>query len=261
MSVAIVIPARYGSTRLPGKPMLEICGLSMLERVWRIAKATHGCARIVISTEDPRIEDHARSFGAEAVLTPESCRNGTERTHATLEAATIAEDAVINFQGDAVLTPPWVLQAMIDEFAGPDGDFDIVTPATVLDGAMLAELRENKKANPASGTTVVFDRKRNALYFSKLVLPFVRAPGYTQIYRHIGLYGYRREALERYVSLPPSPLEQTEGLEQLRALENEMTVRVVAVDYRGRTHFSVDAADDVAIVEEIIRNEGELVLE
>ncbi|WP_114009706.1 3-deoxy-manno-octulosonate cytidylyltransferase [Cohaesibacter intestini] len=259
MSTAIIIPARYGSSRLPGKPMLPILGTSMLERIWRIAKATTGCSRVVISTEDERIIKHAMSFGAEAVLTPESCRNGSERSFATLEAANITEEAILNFQGDAVLTPPWVLQAMIDEFAKGEGDFDIVTPATVLDDTMLANLVESKKANPASGTTVVFDANRNALYFSKMILPYIRAAGHTSVYRHIGLYGYRREALERYVNLAPSPLELTEGLEQLRALENGMTVRIVTVDYLGRTHASVDAPDDVKIVEDIIKQEGELV--
>ncbi|SNY92721.1 3-deoxy-manno-octulosonate cytidylyltransferase (CMP-KDO synthetase) [Cohaesibacter sp. ES.047] len=259
MSTAIIIPARYGSSRLPGKPMLGILGLSMLERVWRIANATTGCSRVVISTEDQRVVDHAKTFGAEAVLTPESCRNGTERTFATIEAANIEADAVINFQGDAVLTPPWVLQSMIDEFEKAEGDFDLVTPATKLTAEALEALRESKKVNPASGTTVVFDAKQNALYFSKTILPYFRSQGFASVYRHIGLYGYRVPALKRYVSLPPSPLEQTEGLEQLRALEAGMTVRVVIVDYRGRTHASVDAAEDITIAEEIIRREGELV--
>nr|WP_321443882.1 3-deoxy-manno-octulosonate cytidylyltransferase [uncultured Cohaesibacter sp.] len=231
----------------------------MLERIWRIAKATTGCSRVVISTEDERIVKHAMSFGAEAFLTPDSCRNGSERCFATLEAANITEDAILNFQGDAVLTPPWVLQAMIDEFALAKDGFDIVTPATILDDTMLRNLVESKKANPASGTTVVFDAKRNALYFSKMILPYMRSTGHTSVYRHIGLYGYRREALERYVKLAPSPLELTEGLEQLRALENGMKVRIVTVDYQGRTHASVDAPDDVKIVEDIINKEGELV--
>nr|WP_319388406.1 3-deoxy-manno-octulosonate cytidylyltransferase [uncultured Cohaesibacter sp.] len=260
MSVAIVIPARYGSSRLPGKPMLPILGTSMLERVWRIAKATKGCSRIVISTEDERVIDHARSFGAEAVLTPESCRNGTERSFATIKAANITEEAIINFQGDAVLTPPWVIQAMIDEFEKSQDAFDIVTPATRMSEEAIKSLAESKKVNPASGTTVVFDKRFNALYFSKNILPFVRAKGFASTYRHIGLYGYRRGALEQYVALEPSSLELTEGLEQLRALEYGMTVRIVIVDYQNRTHASVDALEDIGIAEEIIRREGELVL-
>ena len=258
MSVAIIIPARYGSSRLPGKPMLTIAGISMLERVWRIANKTKGCTRVVVSTEDQRIVDHARSFGAEAVVTPDTCANGTERVFATIEEAGITESNLINFQGDAVLTPPWVLQALIDELSSSAGDLDLVTPAVALDETGLRKLHDHKRENPSSGTTVVFNKKRNALYFSKTILPYIRTEGLVPVYRHIGLYGYTSKALAEYVRLAPSPLEQTEGLEQLRALENDMTVRVVVVDYQGRTHGSVDTPDDIKLVEQIIANEGEL---
>ena len=122
----------------------------------------------------------------------------------------------------------------------------------------LEEFLARKQATPASGTTVVFDRKKDALYFSKTVIPYVRKEGHAGIYRHIGLYGYRKASLARYVELAPAPLEQTEGLEQLRALENGMAVRVAIVDYRGRTHWSIDAPEDVAVAEAIIAREGEL---
>lgn len=258
MSVAIVIPARFGSERLKGKPMIEIAGVSLLERVWRIAKAAKGASRVVIATENSRVLDHAASFGAEAVLTPESCANGTERTAAAIAAAGIAEEAVINFQGDAVLTPPWILEAMIKEFASPE-PFDIVTPAVRLTEAMLADLIEHKRKAPSSGTTVTFDLRRNALYFSKQIIPYMRKSGFAAVHRHIGLYGYTAESLGRYVALPPTPLEKTEGLEQLRALESGMTVRVVVVDYRGRTHASVDTPEDIGVVEGLIAREGELI--
>lgn len=258
MSAAIIIPARYGSSRLPGKPMEKIAGISLLERVWRISRATEGATRIVIATEDQRIVDHAASFGAEAVLTPADCENGTERTFHAIAAAGITEKAVLNFQGDAVLTPPWVLQAMIDEFSARPG-FDIVTPAVALDEDGIAALARHKETNPSSGTTVVMGQDRNALYFSKNILPYRRKKGLVPVWRHIGLYGYTTDALSRYVALKPTPLELTEGLEQLRALENGMKVRVVAVDYRGRSHASVDTPDDLRQAEAIIAAEGELV--
>ena len=258
MTAAIVIPARYGSGRLPGKPLLEIRGMTMLERVWRIAKAVDGCTRVVIATEDQRIVDHAASFGAEATLTPDSCRNGTERTYAALDAANIQEEAIINFQGDALLTPPWVLEAMVSEFASTS-PFDIVTPAVKLDEAALAEFMAHKKDNPSSGTTVVFNGQNNALYFSKQVIPYLRKRDAAAVHRHIGLYGYTREGLKTYVNLQESLLERTEGLEQLRAIENGLTVRVTLVDYRGRTHASVDNKDDIGLAEQIIDREGELV--
>jgi len=257
-AAAIVIPARYGSTRFTGKPLHLIAGVSMLERVWRIAKAVGGCTRVVIATEDARIIDHAKTFGAEAVMTPEHCANGTERMHAAMLAAKMGEDILLNLQGDALLTPPWVLEAMIAEMKGAP-EAEIVTPAVKLEGAVLDAFIAHKEISPASGCTVVFDANHNALYFSKAIIPFMRKAGAASIYRHIGLYGYRRRALERYVTLPPTVLEMAEGLEQLRPLEHGMKIRIALVDYRGRTHGSVDAPEDVAVVEAIIAREGELV--
>ncbi|MGO8953905.1 MAG: 3-deoxy-manno-octulosonate cytidylyltransferase [Rhodomicrobium sp.] len=257
MTAAIVIPARYASSRFPGKPLHPVAGVPTLERVWRIAMSVRQATRIVIATDDERILDFARRFDAEAIMTSPDCTNGTERVHDAVCRAAIAEDIVLNLQGDALLTPPWVLEAMIDEMIA-DPSPGIVTPAVLLEGPALAEFLTQKKASPASGTTVVFDLKKNALYFSKTVLPYMRTAGHTGIYRHIGLYGYRKAALARYVDLAPAPLEQTEGLEQLRALENGMPVRIVIVDYRGRTHWSIDAPEDVAVAERIVAREGEL---
>ena len=259
MSAAIIIPARYGSTRFAGKPLHKIAGVSMLERVWRIAKAVRGCSRVVIATEDARIIAHAAGFGAEAVLTPETCANGTERVFAAMQAAAITEDILLNLQGDAVLTPPWVLEAMIAAMNN-DPEADIVTPAVRLEGEALTAFRHHKETHPASGTSVVFDQHFNALYFSKMILPFMRQQGAAAIYRHIGLYGYRQRGLARYVTLTPTPLETAEGLEQLRPLEHGMKIRVAIVDYQGRTHGSVDAPEDVAVIEKIIAREGELVV-
>jgi 3-deoxy-manno-octulosonate cytidylyltransferase (CMP-KDO synthetase) len=259
MSAAIVIPARYASSRFPGKPLHRVAGTPMLERVWRIAKSVPQAARVLIATDDERILKSALAMDAEAVMTSPDCANGTERVHDAVRRAAITEDIVLNLQGDALLTPPWVLEAMIDEMI-LDPLPDIVTPAVRLAGAALDEFLEQKKGTPASGTTVVFGRSRNALYFSKAVLPYRRETGHADVYRHIGLYGYRNAALARYVQLAPTPLEQTEGLEQLRALENGMAIRIAIVDYRGRTHWSIDAPADVTIAERIIAREGELLL-
>ena len=214
-------------------------------------------SRVVVATDDERILAFARGFDAEAIMTSPDCTNGTERVHDAVARAAISEEIVLNLQGDALLTPPWVLEAMIDEMI-LDRTPDIVTPAVRLDGPALEEFVTQKKETPASGTTVVFDRKRNALYFSKAIIPHMRKAGHAGIHRHIGLYGYRKAALARYVELAPTPLEQTEGLEQLRALENGMPVRVAIVDYKGRTHWSIDAPEDVAVAERIIEREGEL---
>ncbi|MBI4725366.1 MAG: 3-deoxy-manno-octulosonate cytidylyltransferase [Rhodomicrobium sp.] len=257
MTAAIIIPARYASSRFPGKPLHPVKGISMLERVWRIARSVRQATRVIIATDDERILAHARGFDAEAIMTSPACANGTERVHDAVRRAGVSEDIVLNLQGDALLTPPWVLEAMIDEMI-IDTLAGIVTPAVRLEGAALDEFVEQKKITPASGTAVVFDLKKNALYFSKAIIPYMRKAGHAAIYRHIGLYGYRKATLARYVELAPAPLEQTEGLEQLRALENGMPVRVAIVDYRGRTHCSIDAPEDVAVAEKIIEREGEL---
>ncbi len=257
MTAAIVIPARYGSSRFPGKPLCVVASVSMIERVWRIARAVRQASRIVIATDDERILAHARSFDAEAIMTSPSCTNGTERVYDAVKRAAISQDIVLNLQGDALLTPPWVLEAMIDEMI-IDKAPELVTPAVRLPDRALEEFVMQKKLRPNGGTTVVFDLKKNALYFSKAVIPHLRHEGHAPVYRHIGLYGYRKAALTHYIDLAPSPLEQTEGLEQLRALENGMTVRVAVVDYRGRTHWSIDAPEDVAVAEAIIAREGDL---
>jgi 3-deoxy-manno-octulosonate cytidylyltransferase (CMP-KDO synthetase) len=258
MSAAIIIPARYGSSRFPGKPLQMIAGRSMLERVWRIARAARFCSRVVIASEDERVLAHAASFGAEAVLTSENCRNGTERVHEA--ATTLGLDAkiIVGLQGDAVLTPPWVLDALIDALE-TDADIDIATPAIRLDAQALRDFIAHKQISPTSGTTVVFDRDANALYFSKSVIPFPGRSDAAPVHRHIGLYGFRRASLAAFVALEPTPLERAEGLEQLRALENGMRIRIVLVDYAGRTHASVDTREDVALVEALIAAEGELV--
>jgi 3-deoxy-manno-octulosonate cytidylyltransferase (CMP-KDO synthetase) len=255
--VAIVIPARYGSTRFPGKPLHPIAGIPMLERVCRIARAVRNCSRIVVATESAPVAEFARCFGVEVAVTSDRPRNGTERVFEVVGVANLTDDVVINLQGDAVLSPPWVLEAMIEKMVG-DSKIDAITPAVKLDETSLSNFAAHKANNKSSGTTVVFDRDSNALYFSKQILPFVRVQGFTHIYRHIGLYGYRRSLLAKYCDLAPSPLEQTEGLEQLRLLESGLKIRVLEVDYRGRSHASIDTYDDVRFAEEIIAREGEL---
>jgi len=268
MLSVIVIPSRYGSTRFPGKPLAPVAGRSLLERVWRVAKAVHDVERVLIATDDDRIAAHARSLGAEAVMTPDSCRNGTERAEAAVCTLDFIPDAVINLQGDAVLTPPWVVQAVVDALSadrariphsGAARRADIVTPATILDEAAIARLAAAKAGGEVGGTTVTVGLDGFALYFSKAIIPYRRDKAAAPVRKHIGLYGFRREALARIVALPRTPLELAEGLEQLRALEHGLGIRVVDVDLRGRSTIAIDAPADVARVEAAITAEGELV--
>jgi 3-deoxy-manno-octulosonate cytidylyltransferase (CMP-KDO synthetase) len=261
MDIAIVIPARFGSRRLPGKPMVEIKGRSLLERVWRIAKAVKGVSAVYIATDDQRVADHAHSFGAETIMTDPACENGTERVHQAMQRIGAKHDAVVNLQGDAVLTPPWVVQALVDAFH-KDPAISMVTAAVALTWETLADLRRLKSQSPTSGTTVCMDKTGKALYFSKGIIPYLRIVDETKpppVHRHIGIYGYSLKALGELATLEQTPLEKAEQLEQLRALENGIPIQVVLVDYQGRTHGSVDAPEDIPEIEAIIEAQGELV--
>jgi 3-deoxy-manno-octulosonate cytidylyltransferase (CMP-KDO synthetase) len=261
METVIIIPARYGSTRFPGKPLHVIAGVSMIERVWRIARQVTGAAGVYIATDDERIRRHVLDFGGQAILTPPECRNGTERVFAACAHLESGVDAVINFQGDAVLTPPWIIQRLVDAFT-THPQARIVTPAVRCLAVDLTALAAAKEKTPASGTMVVFNTRYEALYFSKAMIPHIRNPQQAATlpaYRHIGLYGYRLDTLGQLCALPPTPLEQAEQLEQLRALEHGIPIQVVPVDYRGRRHWSVDSPEDAAITEQIIAEQGELI--
>lgn len=259
MDVAIIIPARYGSRRFPGKPLVEIKGQSLLRRTWSIARTVERVSAVYIATEDERVAAHARGFGAKVIMTSPQCANGTERVHEAAKTLPRAPDAVVNFQGDAVLTPPWVLQALVDAFHD-DPSVRLVTPAVRCSWQQYEDIKASKEKSPTSGTLVTFDRNHNALYFSKAVIPYMRITDMEvpPVYRHIGIYGYRFDTLEELAASEQTPLEVAEQLEQLRALENGIPIRVVVVDYGGRTHWSVDAPEDIAIVEKLIEREGEL---
>lgn len=258
----IIIPARYGSTRFAGKPLEAIVGRTMIHRVWCIARSVSGIDDVFVATDDRRIAEHVRSFGGQALMTPADCANGTERVLRAAAALTPAPAIVVNLQGDAVLTPPWIIEALVREMRG-DGAVEMATPAVRMDRRSYDALRATKQSGEVGGTTVTFDRQRNALYFSKSIIPFVRIDGADDgafpVYRHIGLYAYRLDTLQRYAALEPGPFERAEKLEQLRALEHGIRIRVVEVDYRGRTHWAVDSPEDLKKVEQIIRAEGELV--
>jgi 3-deoxy-manno-octulosonate cytidylyltransferase (CMP-KDO synthetase) len=262
MRTTVVIPARYGSTRFPGKPLADVAGRSLIRRVVQLAEAAEPSAGVCVATDDGRIVEHVEGFGGRAVLTPESCRNGTERCAAVLDAleavGEVQPDLIVNLQGDAVLTPPWVIAETIAA-AEADADAAITTPATAMTGRSLELFLEAKAAGEV-GATVVTDRAGYALYFSKAPIPFQRHPeAGTPIYRHFGLYAYRAESLRKLVALEPGPLERVESLEQLRALENGLKVRVVVVDTRGRSHLAIDSPEDLQRVVQVIADEGELV--
>lgn len=231
----------------------------MIERVWRLAAAAVGRDAVFIATDDQRIVDHVSSFGGQGVMTPVECENGTERLQAAVEALKLSADILINMQGDAPLTPPWFVSELIEAMRA-DADCQYATPAVRISRGQYQQILDSKEKNPFSGTFVTFDRKRDALYFSKQIIPALRTvtEGTLPLFKHIGMYGYRRPALAAYLQLTPGELERVEGLEQLRILEHGLKMKVVDVAYRGRTSWAVDSPEDIAVVEAIIDREGEL---
>lgn len=255
----IIIPARYDSSRFPGKPLAKIHGLSMIERVWRIASQCNHADAVFITTDSDEIKEHAMSFGAKVLMTSPHCPTGTDRVAEAANMFAIDETILVGLQGDAVLTPPWIVDELLLAMK-EDKNVSLATPAVKLTGQSLLDFLNHKKISPSSGTTVVFDKNNNALYFSKQPIPYQRSITSSSVmHRHIGMYGYRYKTLKLLNTLPQSPLEEQEKLEQLRALENGIAIRIVCVDYKGRTHGSVDTPQDIELVEKIISNEGELI--
>lgn len=261
MKAVIIIPARYGSTRLPGKPLAKIAGKTLLHRMWSIAQSVQRVDGVYIATDDDRIKAHAESFGAQVLMTAVDIPNGTERVFHAANALPYIPDIILNLQGDAVLTPPWVIQTLID-YMHDEPSVEFATTAMRMSLEQYQQMRQSKQQGAVGGTTVVFDKHHNALYFSKAVIPFMRKipdTGLLPVFRHIGLYVYRYACLKRYLTLPATELEQLEGLEQLRALEHGMPIKVIEVDYRGRSHCGVDSQADIDYVEAVIAKEGELI--
>lgn len=266
----ICIPARYGSTRLPGKPLVKINGVEMIKRVWvnaqKALKNFPDCAAVV-ATDDQRIVDFCAQNGIAAVMTPESCPSGTARVLEAVAQMPNQPDFVLNLQGDNPLCPPWIIEAMLQAYLS-EPDLETVTPVVNLTWEQLDTLRDNKKTTPFSGTTVVMDAGKNAFWFSKNIIPAIRkeeklreAGKLSPIYRHLGVYGYRLDVLKKIERLPEGFYEKLEGLEQLRWLENRVRVKCVVVDYRAFEQMSslsgVDSPEDVARVEKALNACGE----
>ncbi len=267
MQTTIVIPARYASTRLPGKPLVKIAGRTMLQRVVALSRAAASGltgVEVIVATDDERISEHCRQIGVPSVMTPPECPSGTDRVAEAIRRHGAHIDFVINMQGDAPLTPPSTVRALIESFVV--APTDIVTPVTQLTWNDLDALRLAKATTPFSGTCAVFDSiTGRAFWFSKQILPAIRGEAryrseglLSPVFRHIGLYGYRREMLERYATLPEGRFEKLEGLEQLRALEHGYTIRCVPVEAEGRPAMSgIDSPEDVIRAEELIQVWGD----
>ena len=265
MNVTIVIPARYESTRYPGKPLVSLKGASgtsksLIQRSWEAAMSVPGVSRVVVATDDDRIESAAKSFGAEVIMTSSECRNGTERCAESLEQLDEDVEIIVNLQGDAPLTPSWFIEDLVGALVA-DPSADVATPVLRADGKTLSGFMQDRKAGRVGGTTAVFDVNGRALYFSKEVIPYTVSPpkdknAMTLVFHHVGVYAYRPETLKKYVAWDVGFLEGLEGLEQLRFVERGKKVLCVEVDARNRQFWELNNPEDVPRLEKMMSEMG-----
>ena len=233
MSTVAVIPARWASTRLPGKPLVDLCGKPMIQRVYERVAQAECFDRVLVATDDARIRDVVAGFDGEVVMTAVDHPTGTDRIAEAVSGLDC--DVVVNVQGDEPFVQLATLEALVNEMT--HGDWEMGTAATFIEDA-------SQVADP-NVVKVVVNGDGAALYFSRSAIPFQREPGGVPpaYLRHIGLYAYRRSFLERFVAAEPSALEQAEQLEQLRALHIGARIKVIEVDEPG---MGIDTPDDVA---------------
>lgn len=264
MTAAILIPARYASSRYPGKPLVPLKGAKgeakpLIRRTWEAGAQVRDVAALVVATDDARIAEAARGFGAAVAMTPESCANGTERCAAALPALPEEVDIVVNLQGDAPLTPPHFLTALLDAMAG-DPSIQVATPAIRATPEVQRRLFADQAAGRVGGTTLATDSRGDALYFSKSVIPHIPPSRIGDpdlpLFLHVGVYAYRRSALEAYAAAPVAPLEVLEGLEQIRFLDMRVPVRVVEVDPRGCDIWELNNPEDAPVIETALACRG-----
>ncbi|MEM7190909.1 MAG: manno-octulosonate cytidylyltransferase [Pseudomonadota bacterium] len=263
MRVAILIPARYASSRYPGKPLAELRGAtgeakSLIRRSWDAAQGIEG-AEAWVATDDDRIADAVHAFGGRVLMTSPDCANGTERCAEAINALPSEPEIVVNLQGDAPLTPAWFLDSLIAAMDARPG-VDVATPVLRCDAHALQGFLDDRSAGRVGATTAVFAQDMRALYFSKEVIPYTDGKlsheGVCPVFHHVGVYAYRPGPLRAYPGLPVGPLEMLEGLEQLRFLENGHSVLCVEVESRGAKFWELNNPEDVPRIEAVLAEQG-----
>jgi 3-deoxy-D-manno-octulosonate cytidylyltransferase len=236
--VLAVIPARWESTRFPGKPLADLAGKPLVWHVCERAREARLVNRVVVATDDERIAAAVREFGGEAVMTSTDHASGTDRVAEAVR--TLGGDIVVNLQGDEPLIPPAVIDAVVERIAGDDSIVCATAAAPVEDEAEYAD---------PSAVKVVLDCDGRALYFSRAPIPHDRDGGFGGALEHTGIYAFRRDFLDVFTGLEPTPLEEREKLEQLRMIEHGYRIGVVVSDYRAT---GVDTPADLDRVRRII---------
>ena len=234
--VLTVIPARMGSTRFPGKVLARLKGKTMVEWCWRAAKAAK-LGPVLVATDNRLVADEVRKFGGEFVMTPVNCPSGSDRVW--LASRKRREATILNFQGDMPLLKPSTLRSAVKA----------LTKGTDIATAVIP-LSDLKRRQDSNVVKAVLAKNGKCLYFSRSDVPFGRDGASVESFEHLGIYVFRRDALKRFVSLPPSRLEKTEKLEQLRALEDGMTISAAIVHERP---VAVDVPADLRRAEKLLR--------
>jgi 3-deoxy-manno-octulosonate cytidylyltransferase (CMP-KDO synthetase) len=259
----IVIPARYQSSRYPGKPLVEVKGAGgkakpLIQRSVEAARRVRGVSGVFVATDDERIAEACAGLGVGVVMTSPECRNGTERCAEAL-GSLHEPDLVINFQGDALLTPAGFVEALMARMK-QDGQALVATPAMRLGSDEVRALQAEEAAGRVGGTSVVTDARGDALYFSKRLIPHLPADALdgpmSPVRLHVGVYAYRPQALDDYVAAPVTELETLEGLEQLRFLAAGVPVAVVEVEPPPFSLRELNNPEDVAPIEQALAEAG-----
>jgi 3-deoxy-manno-octulosonate cytidylyltransferase (CMP-KDO synthetase) len=263
MNSVILIPARFESSRYPGKPLVELTGAQgtakpLIQRSVEAARRVTGVSGVFVTTDDARIADACARLGVGVIMTSPACRNGTERCAEALTSLHEPE-MVINFQGDALLTPPGFVEALMARME-QDADALVATPAMRLRSDEVRKLQAEETAGRVGGTSVVTDNQGFALYFSKRLIPHLPAGALDEevspVRLHVGVYAYRPKALELYAATPVSDLEMLEGLEQLRFLAAGVPVAVVEVATPPFALRELNNPEDVAPIEQALAEAG-----
>lgn len=240
MNILCVIPARYSSTRLPGKPLADIAGKPMIQHVYERAVLAKRPGQVIVATDHELVYETVKKFGGQVMLTSPDHPTGTDRL------AEVADrfpdvDLIINVQGDEPLILPDVIDQLADAFDNSQ-DLQMATLMTEMD---------ESEYNTPSAVKVVTDLQGYALYFSRSIIPYPRNDTGIPVYKHIGIYAYRRDFLLKYAKLSPTSLEETESLEQLRALEHGYRIKVLKTDFKS---IGVDTMEDLEKVNLLFKN-------
>ena len=246
MRIAVIIPSRYASTRLPAKPLVKIAGKAMIQRVYERAMMSKIATDVAVATDDTRIYDAVTAFGGKCIMTSETCKSGTDRVYeAAKKLGLELNDIVVNVQGDQPVFEPDI----IDEVARP-----LVNDPETGMSTLAYEIINKREITDPKDCKVVFDNNGWALYFSRAPIPFGRDTGLEYpVYKHLGIYAYTMAFLEKFTSLPTGRLENIEKLEQLRALESGLGIKIVVTKHDS---LEVDLPEDIRRIEIMLKKDS-----